>query len=278
MSMQLRGRLALITGAGAGIGRALALRAADEGMNVVLAGRNEAALQETRAQHKSLAAAPTIAADIATAAGRALLSGFVRQAYGRLDLLIHNAGVQQALPVESIADDAIDRMVQTNLLAPMALTRDLLPALRAGAPSRVMFIGSMFGDIGFPLFASYSATKAGIRGYADALRREVARYGIGVTYVAPRGTRTAMAAAASDIIAAFGMKLDPADLVARQAIRAVRQDARSAYPRGPERLFVLLQRLAPALIDRAIRRQLAAALRDGHDAATAPRRVSGDLP
>ena len=73
----------------------------------------------------------------------------------------------------------------------MELTLSLLPLLKAGAPSCIVNVGSLFGDIAFPYFSAYSATKFGLRGWSDGLRRELAPAGIGVTYAAPRGTRTA---------------------------------------------------------------------------------------
>jgi len=156
--------------------------------------------------------------------------------------------------------------VRTNLFAPAALTRDCLPLLRRSR-GRVVNIGSMFGDIGYPLFSLYSATKFGLRGLSDALRRELAPDGIGVTYVAPRATRTESVPEFSRLIEPFGMKLDAPELVARQTWDAVVRGARSVYPRGMERLFVLLQRLAPGVIDAGLARQLSRA----EEARTSPR-------
>lgn len=259
--MQLDGRLALITGAGSGIGRALAIAAAREGMDLVLVGRRQAALDETRARLPDSVRVQVVQADITGAADRARLVAILRQSFGRLDLLVHNAGTQWAGRLGDMEDGALEAMLRTNVQAPIALTRDLMPCLAAAAPSRVVFVGSMFGDIAFPLFGAYSASKAAIRGFAEALRREVAEAGVGVTYVAPRGTRTAMAASAARLIDAFAMKLDPPEAVAGWVIAGLKRDADTIYPPGIERLFVLVQRLLPSLIDRALARQLAAATR-----------------
>lgn len=257
--MKLDGRLCLVTGAGSGIGRALAQRLAAEGARLVLAGRTAATLGETAALLGAGARPHVVVADIGDAAGRQRLCDEVRGLGGRLDLLVHNAGIQFAGPVDRIDDAALEAMIRTNLVAPMALTRDLLPALRAAAPSRIAFVGSVFGDIAFPLFGAYSASKAGLRGYADALRRELAPQGIGVTYAAPRATRTAMTAATAGIGGSADMPLDAPEQVAGRIVDALRRDARSIYPRGPERLFVLLQRLFPSVLDRAISRRHASA-------------------
>jgi len=152
------------------------------------------------------------------------------------------------------------RMVETNLIAPMELTLALLPLLRAARPSRIVNIGSMFGDIAFPYFSAYSATKFGLRGWSEGLRRELAPLGVAVTYAAPRGTRTPAADGFADLARAFEMALDPPETVARLIVEGIRRDARDIYPRGPERVFVLLQRLLPRLIDKALIKQSAKAV------------------
>lgn len=250
-------RVVLITGAGSGIGRSLAFEAASGGDAVVLAGRRVAALEATAAQLPVAAVALIQPTDITSAADRLRLRDAVAQRFGRLDMLINNAGAVPVGPLSGLGDAELARVVSTNLLAPIALTRDMLPLLRAGVGARVVNVGSMFGDIAFPLFAAYSATKFGLRGFSDALRRELAAEGIGVTHAAPRAARTEASDAYAHLVPAFGMVLDPADLIARRILRAARMGRRSVYPAGPELLFTLVQRLAPGLIDRGLARQMA---------------------
>jgi short-subunit dehydrogenase len=107
----------------------------------------------------------------------------------------------------------------------------------------------MFGDIAYPLFAAYSATKFGLRGWSDALRRELAPLNVGVTYVAPRATRTPAASRFDNLIEPFGMTLDDPAKVGENIVKGIERDARTVYPVGPERLFVLIQRLFPGIID-----------------------------
>jgi short-subunit dehydrogenase len=144
------------------------------------------------------------------------------------------------------------------VIAPIALARDFLPLMLRAKPARVVNIGSVFGDIPYPGFAAYSASKFALRGFSTALRREWAEAGIGVTYAAPRATRTEAAAAFSALIEATKMTLDPPELVARQIWDAVERGDQSVYPRGAERVFVLIQRLFPRLVDRALAKQTAA--------------------
>lgn len=236
----------LITGAGSGIGRALALEAARRGYALILTGRRRAPLAETAELTSN--GARCILGDVATAEGRAAICTAVG---GRLDVLINNAGTLSVGHLGAQEDAAISAMLETNLLAPILLTRDLLPALRA-AGGRVVNLGSVFGDIAYPFFTAYSATKFGLRGFSDALRRELSGSGVGVTYVAPRATRTAAESAFGPLVEPLDMHLDSAEKVARQAWDAIEAGKRDSYPRSRERLFVLIQRLFPSLIDKSV--------------------------
>jgi short-subunit dehydrogenase len=260
--MRPEGKYVLITGAGSGIGRALAVEAAARGMTVALCGRRAEALAATAVLLDAGRANIVIPADITHADDRRMLRDRLGESWGRLDVLVNNAGLVEGGSLESLKDDALERTVATNFTAPIALTRDLLPLLLAARPSRVVNVGSMFGDIPFPLFAAYSATKFGLRGFSDALRREFRDRGVRVTYAAPRATRTEATDALEALIASVQPRLDDAAAVAADIWRAVEKDARSVYPTGPERLFVLLQRLFPGLVDNAVRKQMARQIAD----------------
>src|ERR1700731_1515857 len=198
--MQPEPKLVLITGAGSGIGRALCIEAAQRGMTVALCGRRRDALAATHL---------IIPADITRSEDRRRIVDRIRSERGSLDVLINNAGIVEGGSLEKFDDDALARTFQTNVMAPIALTRDLMPLLIAAKPSRVVNVGSIFGDIGYPEFTCYSAAKFALRGFSMALRREWKRKGISVTYAAPRATRTDAAVAFADLIAKTKMKLDP---------------------------------------------------------------------
>ncbi|WP_234052772.1 MULTISPECIES: SDR family NAD(P)-dependent oxidoreductase [unclassified Xanthobacter] len=256
--MRLEGKRVLITGGGSGIGRALAEEAARRGMDVALCGRRPAALRDTAAALPGATPPLLIPADITCAADRARIAASLDAEWGGLDVLVNNAGVVEGGPVEQVGDAALDTLFHTNVTAPIALTRELAPLLAAARPARVVNVGSMFGDIAYPGFAAYSASKFALRGFSSALRREWKGLGIGVTYAAPRATRTDAASAFDGLIAATGMTLDAPERVAAGIWRAVERERDEAYPPGAERLFVLVQRLAPKLIDRALSRTAAA--------------------
>lgn len=254
--MRLDGITALVTGAGSGIGQALSLELARRGARLILLGRTASALEATRARLPAPASAAILCLDLADSQARLEIADRVAALGGGLDLLVNNAGVVDAGPLNQQDEESWRRMLEVNLLAPMAITRQLLPPLRASGQGRVVNVGSMFGDIAFPFFAAYSASKFGLRGWSEALRRELAGQGVGVTYCAPRGTRTPAADGFADYAQAFHMRLDAPEQVARTIADGIVRDARDVYPRGPERLFLLIQRLFPTQVDHGIGRQM----------------------
>jgi short-subunit dehydrogenase len=245
----------LITGAGSGIGRALAIEAAQRGMVVALCGRRETALEVTRALLDKRGQHLVIPADITNPQDRRRIVEIIADRWKALDILVNNAGVVEGGALEKFDDDAIARTFLTNVIAPMALTRDLMRLLLAARPSRVVNIGSVFGDIAYPQFSGYSASKFALRGFSNALRREWKQAGIGVTYAAPRATRTAAAVAFDDLIARANMTVDAPTQVARQIWRSVASGRDSIYAPAPERIYVLIQRIFPQIIDWALSRQ-----------------------
>lgn len=253
--MKLHGARVLLTGASRGIGRELALRLAGRGARLVLVGRDPAAVAGVCNDVFALGGrADSIAFDLAAATGHAQVVERARVVLGGIDLLVNNAGVSSFEALERQSAETIARIAATNLVAPMLLARAALPHLAAGA--RIVNVGSMFGSIGFPHCAAYSATKFGLRGFSEALRREVAARGIGVTYVAPRAARTeANSAALYRFAARTGMAMDsPAD-VAEGIIDAIERGQAERFFGGPEPFFARLNALLPRLVDRALGKQ-----------------------
>ena len=254
--MRLAGKRALITGAGSGIGRALALEASRRGMVVALIGRQAEKLQLTRAQMAAPSDCILIPGDVTLSETRQALRRRLADEWGSLDILVNNAGLIFGGPLALMRDAELEQLIAVNLTAPAALTRELLPLLRAAQPSRIVNVGSVLGEIAFPAFAAYSASKFGLRGLSIALRRELKALGIGVTYAALRGAQTAATAAIADIVEPLEMSLDPVDEIARDIWNVVAAGKDDLPPRGRERLFRLVDRLWPALVDRAIATQL----------------------
>lgn len=246
---------AVLTGAAGGIGSAIARRLAPQADFLLLVGRQPAPLEALRAELGGQVqlvcgdlAAPTTLAAIAQAA----------RAAGGLNLLVNNAGISQFHSFETQSPDAIRAMLDTNLLAPMLLTRQLLPLLHEAPSAQVVNIGSVFGMLGYPGFAAYGASKAGLKGFSQALRRELSDSAIEVRHFAPRATRTAINSAAVNAMnRALGTAEDTPDAVAAAFAEFLAGHAWQATMGRKESFFVLLNRLLPALPDGAIRKQLA---------------------
>ena len=255
--MLLEGKRTLITGAGSGIGRALALEASRLGMRVALCGRRAEALAETLSGMAPTGRHLRLRGDITNPAVRRGMRDHLWRQWGGLDVLVNNAGVIAIGPLAYATDAEFEQMMATNVVAPLALTREMLPLLRRAMPSRVVNVGSMFGDIPYPLFAAYSASKFALRGLSIALRRELRSYGVGVTYAAPRATKTDASRMLDPLVEPMQMRMDSPARVAAEIWHAVAKDRDTIYAKGPERLFVLVQRLLPRLVDRAIAAQMA---------------------
>jgi short-subunit dehydrogenase len=174
-----------------------------------------------------------------------------------VDLLINAAGVNEFHPFESQSLASVERIIAVDLVAPMELTQCMLPLLKRAPRAQVVNVGSVFGYLGYPGFAAYCAAKFGLRGFSQALRRELADTNIAVRYFAPRATRTPLTTAA---ITAMNRELktreDAPEAVARLLVKFVAGRAWDRTLGFPERLYVLLNHLAPGVNDSAIRRQL----------------------
>lgn len=257
--MKLERSRIVLTGAAGGIGRALTLALGRAGAHLALVGRRRDALEAVAAEARAAGAgAQMVIADIATAAGRAQVMEQATAALGGIDVLINNAGTLNFGPFEAEDPALIERLFQANVLAPVLLTRALLPQLLGQGQGRIVNVGSTFGSIGFPFFASYSASKFALRGFSQALRRELAGTGVGVTYIAPRATRTDFnPASVQRMNQALGNKEDTPAAVAAALVEALQRDRDDVYLGWPEKLFVRLNGLLPRMVDKALRKQQA---------------------
>ena len=256
--MKLRSMRVLLTGAAGGIGRVIARQLAAAGAHVLLVDRDARALDQVV---KELAFADdrvaAHVADLTSPAARAQLCDAARGWHGGINVLVNNAGLNPFALFEDLAPEQIDLTLAVNLQAPMHLCRDLLPQLRAREAATIVNVGSVFGAIGFPGYVAYSATKFAIRGFTEALRRELADSGVAVKYLAPRATRTTInTAAVEEMNSRLKVSMDPPERVARELVRLLLRRRHSVVVGWPECVFVRINALLPGIVDRSIRRQL----------------------
>lgn len=244
----------LLTGASGGIGQALAHQLAAQGAVLMLQGRNAEHLEQLAASLPHAARHQIISADLCDPAGRAALLDRI-VASSPLDAVIHNAGTNQFAWLEQQTDVQIHRQLLLNLEVPILLSRAILPYL--SPEGVIMNIGSSLGSIGYPGYSVYCASKFALRGFSEALNRELQGSGRQVLYFAPRSTQTSLNSASVNAMnEALGTHSDTADTVARQAVAALSRNQLRHWVGWPEKLFVRLNALFPQLVDKAIAKQL----------------------
>jgi NAD(P)-dependent dehydrogenase (short-subunit alcohol dehydrogenase family) len=199
MERSLDGKLALITGGGRGIGRAIAERLARDGARVVVTGRTRAELDEVAAAVGGGAVA--IVCDLLDRAATDAMVAEVK-AVGRVDVLVNNAGIAESAPLAETDDAMWDRIVETNATAPFRLTRAFVPAMVKAGWGRVITIASNAGLTGYGYTAAYCAAKHAAVGMTRALAIDLGRSGVTVNAVCPGWVATAMAQRAVQNIAA----------------------------------------------------------------------------
>jgi short-subunit dehydrogenase len=255
--MNLDGARVLLTGAGGGIGSALATRLANKRANLALLGRHLDDIGPLADRLRTGGAqACGLAADLLDRAQRERAVVEAQGELGGIDLVINCAGQTSFRPFAEEDPALLERIVQLNLVVPLLLVRQLLPGMLAGNGGRIVNVGSTFGSIGFAWFAAYSASKFGLRGLSEALRRELEGSGVGVTYIAPRAVKTGLNSdSVYRMAAATGMNMDDPDWVAGQIVAAIERDAKDVYLGFPEKLFARLNGLLPRLVDGGLRKQ-----------------------
>lgn len=250
--MSVTGKLTVLTGAGGGIGSAMAASLAKADAQLILVARDQARL-EALSQSLPGAGHCVVSADLATEAGRAAV---LDSCGGKLELLINTAGVNHFGMLEQQSEQQLRQMMDVNVMAPMLLTQSLLPQLRENGGT-VVNVGSGFGSIGFSGYCGYSASKFALRGFTEALRRELADTGVTVQYLAPRAVDTDMNPA--EVVAMneeLGNATDSPEDVARELMSLLRSQKRSRSMGGPERFFAWLNGLFPGIVDSALARKL----------------------
>jgi NAD(P)-dependent dehydrogenase (short-subunit alcohol dehydrogenase family) len=189
-------RAALVTGCSSGIGRATALTLADRGFTVYATARRPETLADLAARGLRILALDVTDEDSMVAAVRA-----VETEHGHVEVLVNNAGYALQGPVEDTSMEAVRAQFETNVFGLVRLTQLALPAMRAAGRGRIINVGSMGGRFTFPGGGFYHASKHAVEALSDALRLEVAPFGVRVVLVQPGPVRSAFVDAAVDTVA-----------------------------------------------------------------------------
>jgi short-subunit dehydrogenase len=252
--MKLAGSRILVTGASSGIGRCLALELTRRGAHLALLARD--ARRITAVAHEARdhgGSAIPVPFDLARRDGYAALARETITALGGLDGLVNNAGVSSFSAFAEEDPEGVERLIDINVKAPLMLARAVLPHFLQRNAGHIVNIGSIFGSIAFPHFAAYSATKFALRGFSEALRRELCETGVRVSYIAPRTTATDInSPAARAFMTETGAAVDAPQAVARLIADAIERDRAEVFVGGPENVFVRLNGVAPRFVDRAL--------------------------
>lgn len=193
----IKGKQALITGAASGIGRAIAIRLASEGANLVLIDINEQGLQEVVDQAKELGIeAISFTCDLRCRDSISNTIDQVLQQTGGVDLLINNAGITYHGNTHDMSDTHWDELMQINLHAQVQITRKLLPSLLRRPEPHIVNMASVLGLMGMQRVSAYNTSKFAMVGFSESLRAEYGRVGLGVSVICPGFVKTNLFASA----------------------------------------------------------------------------------
>jgi len=214
--MTKQSKTILITGATAGIGRHAALYLAKKGHRVFATGRRAEALASLEQQARGFSL-QTLELDVTDAASIAAAVDAVAQVTeGRgVDVLVNNAGYGQIGPLESVSTEQLRAQFETNVFGLMAVTRAFLPAMRQRRQGRVINISSVAGRMSMPFMGAYTATKFAVEAMSDALRAELAPFGVQVVLIEPGVIRSEFSQRAEATLAASADIDDYTPFVAR---------------------------------------------------------------
>jgi short-subunit dehydrogenase len=256
--MKLSDARALVTGASGGIGAAIVREIVGGGGQVLVTGRDALALQLLAVSLDP--GGSRVAVHVADIAQRDERNSLIEAAAGwcgGINVLVNNAGVASFGAFAQMGPDDLEHAFAVNVLAPMQLCRGLLPHLHRQRAAHIVNIGSVFGAIGYPGQVAYSATKFALRGFSEALRRELHDTAVQVHYLAPRATRTRFnCAAVEELNTQLAVTTDPPERVAASVRRMLETGQPEAVIGWPEKLFARINGILPRLVDRSLARQL----------------------
>jgi short-subunit dehydrogenase len=246
----LRGKKALVTGAASGIGRSIALALAREGVDLYLVDIDDRKIDRVAHEARGHGVeVRTVHCDLTRPEEITALLENVFRGWGRLNILVNNAGVAYRGPTHQMSSDEWNRLLAVNLMAPIQLVREFLPILRSNE-AHILNVCSILGLAGTRKAAAYQTSKFALVGLSAALRAEYGNSAFGVTALCPGFVHTPMVDELHE-----AEKLPPEwmftdlDTVAAAAIRAIRKNKGIAVVGTAARALWLLTRLSPAFVD-----------------------------
>ncbi|HVU32568.1 MAG TPA: SDR family oxidoreductase [Opitutaceae bacterium] len=259
--MHFPGQVVWITGASSGIGEALARAFAAEGARLALSSRRPDELERVRRSCVRPDEHVVVPLDLTQIGSFPAITADMLARCGRIDVLVNNAGVSQRALAVDTAPEVERAIMELDYFAPVALTRTVLPSMRARRSGHVVVVSSVMGYVGTPGRSTYAAAKHALHGYFDSLRAELWRENVAVTLACPGYVRTAISANA---LGARGESHGETDATHRTGIapercaaaivKAVKRRRNEVYVGGREVAGIYLQRFVPGIFARIVRR------------------------
>lgn len=236
----LAGKNVVVTGGAGGMGSLLCKSLLGEGANVIVVDRVEKLDFEAK----------LIIGDLSSLEGIKAINEQLLQEDA--DILVNLAGLQYFGPTEEQSPEHTILSYMVNLVAPVMLSQNLIPQMKERKSGHIVNVGSIFGSINFAYFATYSSSKAGLKGFSEAIRRELKPDNIDVTYIAPRAVKTPFnTGKVMELAELTKMQMDSPELVVSLMMKAIKNKSKDVYIGFPEKLFVRINAICPRIVDGA---------------------------
>lgn len=257
--MKIQDLQVVITGASGGIGKWVARILSNNGARIIAIGRNQEQLHNVVSALTPHPKYPHLyyCCDINNSEDREKLTNNLQQLDPKPNYLINLAGTGGLTLFEKEAEKNIIDTINLNVTSTILLTQQLIPILAANHHAGIINVGSILGSIGYPGYATYCASKFAIRGFTEALQRELSDTNIDVKYFAPRATQTDFITRHERCLnKALKNHEDDPCLVAEQLVDLIKSNQSRLFVGWPEKFFVWLNSIAPALVGNSIKKQL----------------------
>lgn len=249
--MDWKNKRVILTGAAGGVGAITAQQLAAHGARLVLVDLNKAALYDIAKKiHAKGSEVHPLALNLAMPPACDQITRFTMQHLGGVDVLINNAGFMSFCAMEDETNERLEMICKVNITVPMQLSQHVLPYMQQQNAGHIINIGSIFGSIGQAYFAAYSASKFALRGFSEALSRELADTNICVSYLSSRTIKTTFNPTALYRMAeATDMNMDEPEIIAQEIIEIIQTKKKISHLGFPESLFARINSIFPSLID-----------------------------